>query len=69
MERLIEDKTRGGAIFSVPDNNFFVRFVSRGRKETREREKERGVRRALQILKMYNSRPLATKADPFLFSR
>lgn len=67
MERLIEDKTRGGAIFSVPDNNFFVRFVSRGRKETRERE--RGVRRALQILKMYNSRPLATKADPFLFSR
>lgn len=42
MERLIEDKTRGGAIFSVPDNNFFVRFVSRGRKETREREKERG---------------------------
>lgn len=67
MERLIEDKTRGGAIFSVPDNNFFVRFVSRGRKEIRERE--RGVRRALQILKMYNSRPLATKADPFLFSR
>lgn len=39
MERLIEDKTRGGAIFSVPDNNFFVRFVSRGRKETRERER------------------------------